>query len=87
LHNNGGKIMEKVKVKWLGEASIDKGGVTWGIPWKKGSLSKNTLLKAEAKEEKKSNFRAGRRRIGRMAVLNGQLMLLLLHKLHLRSFI
>lgn len=34
--------MEKVKVKWLGNTPADKGGVTWGVPWKKGTLKKNT---------------------------------------------
>jgi hypothetical protein len=40
--------MEKIKVKWLGERPVEKGGVTWGIPWKKGSLDRNTSLSAEA---------------------------------------
>lgn len=38
--------MEEVKVKWLGNAPVNKGGVTWGVPWKKGTLKKNTVLSA-----------------------------------------
>lgn len=35
--------MEKVKVKWLSNTPADKGGVTWGVLWKNGTLKKNTM--------------------------------------------
>lgn len=43
---------KRVKVKWLGKSPIEKGGVTWGIPWEKGTLKKNTVLQASGEDGK-----------------------------------
>jgi hypothetical protein len=59
---------KRVKLKWLNNSCYKNTGVTWGMPWKEGTLKRQETLSLCGENGKKIAFKPGLQHTGQMAV-------------------